>query len=483
MQFLDQRVRRARAHRPGAGGAARGVAALARRDCGHGRDPEQPHRRRRADVAWPARRRGSMRGARSSPTREHTAAAPLFPETTVRADGARRSAARRRPDSGRRRIRRRHARTASPRRSAAAGRTTRRRSSARAWAQARSRSGPTSTACSPPIRASCTIRYVVPHLSFAEASELAYFGAKVLHPATIQPAVARNIPVRILNSHRPHARGTLITARASAVEPAADRHRLEERGQHRQHHVDADADGARLPAPAVRGVRAVEDAGRRDHHVGGHASRSRSTIAAGCRRSSRRCRSLRTWTPSTTWPSCASSAKGCRSDPRLIGQVLQGVGDVPIRLVSQAASRRNVTFVIREADLPHALEPAARAVLRAGTGACGAGMMRLLLVGHGRMGKLVESACPRVSAPIIAGVVSGAEARSGAPRGQLRQGGRRHRLHGRRRGAAQSAASGRARNQRRDRHDRMGRARARAARARRASRRSACWRRRTFRSG
>ncbi len=42
----------------------------------------------------------------------------------------------------------------------------------------------------------------MPHLSFAEASELAYFGAKVLHPATIQPAVARNIPVRILNSHR-----------------------------------------------------------------------------------------------------------------------------------------------------------------------------------------------------------------------------------------------------------------------------------------
>ncbi len=53
---------------------------------------------------------------------------------------------------------------------------------------------------------------VVPHLSFAEASELAYFGAKVLHPATIQPAVARNIPVRILNSHRAHARGTLITS-------------------------------------------------------------------------------------------------------------------------------------------------------------------------------------------------------------------------------------------------------------------------------
>jgi aspartate kinase len=53
---------------------------------------------------------------------------------------------------------------------------------------------------------------VVRHLSFAEAAELAYFGAKVLHPSTIFPAVSRNIPVRILNSHRPQAEGTLITA-------------------------------------------------------------------------------------------------------------------------------------------------------------------------------------------------------------------------------------------------------------------------------
>jgi aspartate kinase len=53
---------------------------------------------------------------------------------------------------------------------------------------------------------------VVKHLSFSEASELAYFGAKVLHPSTIFPAVSRAIPVRILNSHRPDGQGTLITA-------------------------------------------------------------------------------------------------------------------------------------------------------------------------------------------------------------------------------------------------------------------------------
>ena len=55
--------------------------------------------------------------------------------------------------------------------------------------------------------------HVVPQLSFAEASELAFFGAKVLHPSTILPAVNDDIPVRILNSRRPEAPGTVITGR------------------------------------------------------------------------------------------------------------------------------------------------------------------------------------------------------------------------------------------------------------------------------
>lgn len=49
-------------------------------------------------------------------------------------------------------------------------------------------------------------------ISFAEAAEMAYFGAKVLHPATVQPAVEKNIPVLILNSRRPDVEGTRITA-------------------------------------------------------------------------------------------------------------------------------------------------------------------------------------------------------------------------------------------------------------------------------
>jgi aspartate kinase len=47
-------------------------------------------------------------------------------------------------------------------------------------------------------------------ISFAEAAELAYFGAKVLHPSTVLPAVEKNIPVLILNSRRPEAPGTRV---------------------------------------------------------------------------------------------------------------------------------------------------------------------------------------------------------------------------------------------------------------------------------
>jgi len=50
----------------------------------------------------------------------------------------------------------------------------------------------------------------IPEISFDEASELSYFGAKVLHPKTIIPAVEKNIPVRVLNTYEPDNKGTVI---------------------------------------------------------------------------------------------------------------------------------------------------------------------------------------------------------------------------------------------------------------------------------
>lgn len=50
----------------------------------------------------------------------------------------------------------------------------------------------------------------IERLSYSEAAELAYFGAKVLHPKTIQPAIESSIPVRICNSRAPQEAGTLV---------------------------------------------------------------------------------------------------------------------------------------------------------------------------------------------------------------------------------------------------------------------------------
>ncbi|MBC7422252.1 MAG: aspartate kinase [Ferruginibacter sp.] len=57
----------------------------------------------------------------------------------------------------------------------------------------------------------------IEQLSFEEAAELAYFGAKILHPASIWPAQFYKVPVKLLNTLHPEARGTLITELAGSV--------------------------------------------------------------------------------------------------------------------------------------------------------------------------------------------------------------------------------------------------------------------------
>lgn len=57
----------------------------------------------------------------------------------------------------------------------------------------------------------------IAELSFDEAAELAYFGAKILHPASIWPAQLYNVPVKLLNTMQPQAYGTLIKAEVDAI--------------------------------------------------------------------------------------------------------------------------------------------------------------------------------------------------------------------------------------------------------------------------
>lgn len=64
----------------------------------------------------------------------------------------------------------------------------------------------------------CAEARTIRHISFNEAAELAYFGAKVLHPATLLPAIEKNIPVYVLNSRNIKSTGTLISAQAPTGE-------------------------------------------------------------------------------------------------------------------------------------------------------------------------------------------------------------------------------------------------------------------------
>ncbi len=61
----------------------------------------------------------------------------------------------------------------------------------------------------------CPDARVIHKMTFDEAAELAHFGAKVLHPATLAPAMKENIPVYVLNSRRPEGAGTKIRADSS----------------------------------------------------------------------------------------------------------------------------------------------------------------------------------------------------------------------------------------------------------------------------
>jgi aspartate kinase len=68
--------------------------------------------------------------------------------------------------------------------------------------------------CDPRI---CSEAKTIKTLSYEQAAELAYFGAKVLHPKTIQPAVDFRIPVRVCNSHQPTEKGTMILPKSGTT--------------------------------------------------------------------------------------------------------------------------------------------------------------------------------------------------------------------------------------------------------------------------
>ncbi|KAA0252134.1 MAG: aspartate kinase [Acidobacteria bacterium] len=193
---------------------------------------------------------------------------------------------------------------------------------------------------------------LVREVSAAEAAELAFFGAKVLHPATIRPAVARGIPVVVRNTFRPEAPGTV---------------------------VKAEAPGEGVRALAMRtGVAALFVSSARMLLAHGFAARvfsvfERHRVPVDVITTSEVSISI---TVDERAPVDALVAelsaiadvrtlrglavvsvvgRSLRTTPRVAAKIFGALGGINVVMISQGASETNLTFVVEGADAPEAV--------------------------------------------------------------------------------------------------------------------------------
>lgn len=189
---------------------------------------------------------------------------------------------------------------------------------------------------------------LVPRLSFAEASELAYFGAKVLHPSTILPAIGRDIPVRILNSRRPEVAGTLITSGADgnqrAVTALACKRGITV--------VDITSTRMLMAYGFLRRVFETFERHRTAVDVVCTSEVSVSVTVDDSRHIDAISAELREFADVTVERDMAilcAVGENLRVRPDAMSDVIGKLARFPLRMVSQAASRRNLTVVLQDA--------------------------------------------------------------------------------------------------------------------------------------
>ncbi len=188
-------------------------------------------------------------------------------------------------------------------------------------------------------------------ISFDEAAELAYFGAKVLHPATVLPAVQKNIPVYVLNSRNPACEGTRISARAPRCRNFFKAIAVKKRITI----VDVAAPRMQLAHGFLGSIFAAFDRHRVPVDV---VSTSEVSV------------SLTVDSNESIPPLAADLAKladvkyegrkaivclvgeNLRETPGIAARVFGELADVKIRMISQGASEINLTFVVEEDAVP-----------------------------------------------------------------------------------------------------------------------------------
>ncbi len=210
----------------------------------------------------------------------------------------------------------------------------------------------------------------LPRLSYAEACELAYFGASVLHPQSLAPVQSRGIPLRIRNTHRPAAAGTLISTSAST-------HGSPVKGLSIIRNLavlELVGNGmVGVPGTAERLFAALHGAsvsvtmisqGSSEHSIccivrGAEADRGRAAIVAAFAEAMA---DGQTQNVVVTHDICVLAAvgDGMVGTPGVAARLLRGLAQarVNVRAIAQGASERNISVAIAERDATRALRAA-----------------------------------------------------------------------------------------------------------------------------
>jgi len=202
----------------------------------------------------------------------------------------------------------------------------------------------------------CPGAKTIKRISFNEAAELAYFGAKVLHPATLLPAIHQNIPVYVLNSRNLKSTGTQITARAPR---SRDTFRA----------ITAKTGISIVNVVASRGVmvhgflRSVFEA--MDRHAASVDIVAISEVSLSFTMESKRLpKVLLNDLEQIADVTCEDQqaiiclvGEDIHGKPGIAASVFNTVAEaaVNIRMISQGASEINISFVVKESDVPTAV--------------------------------------------------------------------------------------------------------------------------------
>jgi aspartate kinase len=192
-------------------------------------------------------------------------------------------------------------------------------------------------------------------ISFDEAAELAYFGAKVLHPATVLPAIQKNIPVYVLNSRNPTCEGTRIAARV----PHSRNFFKAIAAKKRITIIDVAAPRMLLAHGFLRAIFEAFDRHRVPVDV---VSTSEVSVSL-------------TVDSTESIPALAADlakladvkyqgrkaivclvGENLREIPGIAARVFGELSDIKIRMISQGASEINLTFVIEEEEVPPVIQ-------------------------------------------------------------------------------------------------------------------------------